>query len=304
MSKCIGCGITLQNNSRDLPGYVNNLDYQYCERCFRNIHYSEVKDESLNITNKEIINKINQSSDLTFFIVDLFNLSSEVINLFKSITSNKYLVINKMDVIPKDIKEIKITKLLNDIYDIKDNTIFTSVKINNIPKYFNNKNIYFCGITNSGKTSLISNITGNKEITKSSMVNTTLDYINIPYDNYNIVDCPGFVINTNEIDNKYLKLVNPSKKLKIRNYNLKENTTLNIHDLLKISFIDKNNVSCYLSNGLIIKKDYKELEEYEEFIVDKDSDLIILGYGFLNIKDKGIIRIPSSLKYEIRKSIF
>jgi ribosome biogenesis GTPase A len=305
MSKCIGCGITLQNTNKDLPGYVNDLSYNYCERCFRNINYSEIKNIDLNISNDEIIEMINVKSNLTLFVTDFFNLSNDLINLYNKIKTPKCLVINKIDVLPKSISFNKIENLLKNNYKVKEQIVYTSVKNNNLTKLFNNyKNIYFCGLSNSGKTSLISSITGSKQLTKSSMINTTQDYIIVYYDNYNIVDTPGFLIKTNKVDNKFQKLINPSKAIKIRNYQVKENTTLNIHDLFKITFINSNNVSCYLSNGLIIKKEYHDLDDYKELDIPSNSDLIIKGIGFLNIKSKGKIKIPEYLEYEVRSSIF
>ncbi len=304
MNKCVGCGATLQSNNKDLSGYVKDLEFKYCERCFRNRNYSEIKEQELSSSNQDIINKINESADITFFITDFLNISSEVIKLYNKIKTTKYLVINKMDVIPKDLRPEKIIKFLEDVYKLNDKVLFTSYKDSNLINYFkDNKNIYFCGVTNSGKSSLISKITGNKEITSSSMINTTLDYLTFSYDKYQIVDCPGFNIDINIIDNKLLKIINPNKALKIRNYQLKEKTILNIHDLIKIGFVTKNKVSCYLSNGLLISKEY-HWEDLKELNIPSNSDLIILGIGFLNIKEKGKIVIDKNLKYEIRKSIF
>lgn len=304
MNKCVGCGATLQSNNKDLSGYVKDLEFKYCERCFRNRNYSEIKEQELSSSNQDIINKINESADITFFITDFLNISSEVIKLYNKIKTTKYLVINKMDVIPKDLRPEKIIKFLEDVYKLNDKVLFTSYKDSNLINYFkDNKNIYFCGVTNSGKSSLISKITGNKEITSSSMINTTLDYLTFSYDKYQIVDCPGFNIDINIIDNKLLKIINPNKALKIRNYQLKEKTILNIHDLIKIGFVTKNKVSCYVSNGLLISKEY-HWEDLKELNIPSNSDLIILGIGFLNIKEKGKIVIDKNLKYEIRKSIF
>ena len=304
MNKCIGCGVKLQNVQMDLPGYVKDLSFSYCERCFRNKNYSEIKEEKLAISNQDIINKINDSADLTFFITDLLNISSEVISLYNGVKTDKYLVINKMDIIPKDIKQNKISDMLKKEYGITNHIIYTSCKDNNLTDYFNNyHNIYFCGITNSGKTSLIAKISGNSEITSSSMLNTTLDYLDIYYDSYHMVDCPGFVLDSNKVDSKVLKNINPSKLLKIRSYLLKEGTILNIQDIIKVGFTTRNKVSCYVSNGLIIKKEY-HIEELEPVSVFENCDLIILGIGFLNIKEQGTIMIDKNLKYEVRKSIF
>ena len=41
MSKCIGCGITLQDQKKDMLGYTPSINNPYCERCFKTIHYNE-----------------------------------------------------------------------------------------------------------------------------------------------------------------------------------------------------------------------------------------------------------------------
>ena len=38
MSKCIGCGIALQNTDKEKLGYTKNLENKYCERCFKTLH--------------------------------------------------------------------------------------------------------------------------------------------------------------------------------------------------------------------------------------------------------------------------
>ena len=35
MTKCMGCGITLQSSSKDSLGYITNEETNLCERCFR-----------------------------------------------------------------------------------------------------------------------------------------------------------------------------------------------------------------------------------------------------------------------------
>ena len=39
MSKCVGCGISMQDSNKNALGYTPNIDNKYCERCFKTIHY-------------------------------------------------------------------------------------------------------------------------------------------------------------------------------------------------------------------------------------------------------------------------
>ena len=304
MTKCIGCAVELQDKDKNKSGYVKDLSFSYCERCFRNKYYSEIKEIDLDLSNDKIINEINNKSDLTFFIVDFLNIFDEVIDLYNKIKGLKYLVINKMDLVPKDININRISSMLKNVYHVDNNIIFNNKNSSKLKDYFKDyNNIYFCGISNSGKSTIISNLTTNEEIIKSNMLNSTLDFNVLELDKYNLIDCPGFIINSNNINSKLIKIVVPNKALKVRNYNLKKDTTLNFHDIFKISFLTDNNVSCYLSNGFVIKKEYKNIES-REIKVTKNTDLIILGYGFINIKCDGIVVFDKELKYEVRPSMF
>ena len=110
--KCIGCGILLQSENEKSSGYVTDLNFSYCERCFRNINYSEINDLNIVIDNNSIIDVINQKSDLVFFIVDLLNISKNLINIYQKISKPKYFVVNKVDVLPKNVTLDKINNLL------------------------------------------------------------------------------------------------------------------------------------------------------------------------------------------------
>ena len=169
--KCVGCGILLQIENKEKSGYVADLNYSYCERCFRNINYSEINDLNVVIDNNNIIDTLNNKSDLVFFVADLLNLSKDLINIYKKISKPKYFVINKIDVLPKNITLDKITNLLKNEYRLTDNIIYTSKNNSNLlDKIKLTKNIYFCGLSNSGKSTLISKLTGENNLIKSYMV--------------------------------------------------------------------------------------------------------------------------------------
>ena len=44
MSKCIGCGISLQFDDKEKLGYTTSIDSNLCERCFRLKNYGEYKE--------------------------------------------------------------------------------------------------------------------------------------------------------------------------------------------------------------------------------------------------------------------
>ena len=303
--KCVGCGILLQNENKEKSGYVADLSYNYCERCFRNINYSEINDLNVAIDNNSIIDTINKKSDLVFFVADLLNLSSDLINIYEIISKPKYFIINKIDVLPKNITSDKITNLLTNEYKVNENIIYTSKNNSNLLDRIKlSNNIYFCGLSNSGKSTLISMLTGENNLIKSYMLNSTQDYNTVNFENKKIVDCPGFILPSNLQNDKLLKIILPNKKINPRTYQISKPVTLNFHNMFSIRLTDVNSIICYVSNGLVIKKIYKDIDEYQEIVVPSNSDLIIKGIGFINVKNKAIIKMDKNLIIEIRNSIF
>ena len=103
MSKCVGCGIKLQNVNEHEVGYTNDLNNKYCARCFKTIHYNmDIKIN--NVDNYQVINKINHLSYFTIFITDLLSLNNLVIDNYNLINNKKVLIINKCDIIPNNLK--------------------------------------------------------------------------------------------------------------------------------------------------------------------------------------------------------
>ena len=160
MTKCVGCGIKLQEKDKNELGYTPNLNNELCERCFKLKNYNILTNKGINIDNDKLINKINELNTCVLFLVDFINLDSEVIDAYKKIKSKKILIITKADIIPKNIKYQKLIQNIKNIYEIKEDLILTSSKtklnIKTITKIcLEEKNICLAGFTNAGKSSLI-----------------------------------------------------------------------------------------------------------------------------------------------------
>ena len=324
--KCIGCGVTLQTINKEEKGYIREDKYKdssYCERCFRLINYNEYKDITLNNINETIINRVNKDKHFVFFLVDFLNINSETMSTYKKINTKKVLIISKKDLIPYSIKETKITNFIKDTYDIKEDIIYLSSKnktninkIITITKENNNKS-YILGYTNSGKSTLINSLTSiynnKKDITTSSIPNTTLDFLSIKIDDITLIDSPGFnMINTfyDYKDYNLIRHISPKSYIKAITYQMKPNTGILIEDKIYIQTTSLNSMTLYLSNNLNIKKvfnnDYLNDKEEINIKIDNNQDIIIKGLGFINIK-KGcnlIIRSDYNNLIEIRKSLF
>lgn len=328
--KCSGCGVELQSENSKEKGYIKPeiiKNAKYCERCFKITHYNEKLIVPLKNINEHVINEVNKNKKYVFFLIDLLNINNETINTFKKIKANKTLVVSKLDNIPKSIKQTTVNSWLKSVYKIEENIIFISSKkslnieqIYNILAKENQNQAYILGFTNAGKSTLINklcldnNITDNI-ITTSLIPNTTLDFIKIKLnDQLTIIDSPGFTMQDNLYkDNEFelIERINPKCFLKPVTYQTKNNTSLTIENKIKIIPGNLNSLTFYMSNQIkIIKNFEKDIflndKAFSTYKIEENSDLVIKGIGFINIKKACTLKVYSEYQnlIEIRKSMF
>lgn len=328
--KCQGCGAELQCNKKDTKGYIpkDKIDSaNYCERCFKIIHYNEKIITNLDNINEYIINEINKKAKYVYFLVDFLNINEETINTFKSIKTKKTLIISKLDIIPKSIKESVISKWLKEVYNISEEIIYQSTKKNintrAITRNLENQSIkecYVVGYTNAGKSTLINKLSTlneleSKEITTSSIPNTTIDFIKIDLnENLSIIDSPGFTLNKAiYIDDAFdlIKRITPKSFLKPITYQVKDISSIIIENKIRIKSSINNSLTFYMSNDICIERVFEKnqsLLDKEEITlkIPANSDLVIKSLGFINIKKECTLKINSEYKelFEIRDSMF
>lgn len=328
--KCTGCGSVLQTKNNKEKGYIKEDKYDnstYCERCFKIIHYNEKIVTELTNINEYIIKEVNKKAKYVYFLIDFLNINSETIDTYKKIKVPKTLIVSKLDIIPKSIKDNKIISFLKEEYSIKEEILFQSTKKNintkRITSYLEQNNIkeaYILGYTNAGKSTLINKLSTlnditDKQITTSLIPNTTIDFIKIRLsDNITIIDSPGFTLSStiykeNEFD--LIKKINPKSFLKPATYQLKDIASLIIEDKIRIKSSISNNFTFYISNDILIERVFdKNTELLNEktltLEIPTNSDLIIKSLGFINIKKACTLTIYSENQdlFEIRNSVF
>jgi len=304
MSKCRGCGVLLQSNDENNIGYTNNKDSNYCLRCFRIKNYNEYK--LVDIDNKEyekIINSIEESN-LVVLVIDILNIGNILSTL--KIKNNILLVITKYDLLP--IYEEKIKKYLDTKLNIIDTVIISSknnynfdLLYNKLNKYKTNK-VYFIGLTNAGKSSIINKLIynyGNKDIniTTSYLPSTTLDTIEIDFEDYKLIDTPGLLENGNIIeyvDSTLLKKIIPKNRINPKIYQINSDQIINVNDLLIVDIKKQNIISFYMSNSLDYKRSFNNIKtnlEKHVLSVEDNTDIVINGLGFIKVKNKSKIII-------------
>ena len=318
---CFGCGAKLQTTDKNYKGYIpeNKIDdAKYCMRCFRMMHYG---DESTSLTPKEakeIVNKINKDDKYVLFLVDLLNINDEVIKIFHSIKQSKTLIVNKCELLPKNVNPERIRDYLKSHYKVKCDIKLKGGRSSHGAKailgYLSDKNIheaYILGISNSGKSTLINDLikvldAKVAQINVNKKANTTLDFIRVNLSkNLQLIDSPGFILNTaieHDVD---------SNVITAYSMNMKKNQQVALLDgkfFLKVSNNDTPFVFYTNTKSTkAIKKVYKEIEGLDTTIKIRqlNTDLVIKGIGFISFKKTCVITTNIDKKYiEIRPSMF
>ena len=346
--RCIGCGSIIQSDNPKKAGFVpkskvedNNEDI-VCRRCFRLKNYNEVLPTE--VTEEDfytIISEIGKSNALIVKIIDIFDIEGSLIPQIAKLTNNNDLLIiaNKTDLLPKSIKEAKLLHHLRKI--VSDNNLkpldiflMSALKyknidhiINQIMSYADNRDIYVVGATNVGKSTFINSILKSYAdvekdvITVSQNAGTTLDMIEIPIGENNLIDTPG-IINKNQIthyiDQNAVKIITPKKEIKTKVYQLQSKQTLFIGGLARIDYIkgEKTSFICYFSQLLKIHR--TKLERAEDLIEHhygslltpiylddeinfkehtfkinsyRKSDIVLPGLGFITVRGNVTVKV-------------
>ena len=341
MKKCKGCGEVLQVDNPNSSGYVLNIDQDYCQRCFRLIHYGDNK-KLLNekVNNNDILSIYDKYKDSTFvLIVDCFDgLVFDLDNLLDAFKTYKIiLIINKIDLLPRNIKDEKLEDLyyhilqrcdVNNLIDClltyKYDDSFKDLFFRTISSIDSDRFI-FVGRANAGKSTIINKLIGDNVLTTSTYPGTTVKINEINVDNYSFIDTPGLKDDLSYVyyvEPNKLKYLCPNKCIKPKVFQLYEPQSYIIEGLLRvdiypkknssITFIIKNEIEPHrtkLENAYsYIKKHEKEFKlkllpfKPNEYFVNDFSSFYLKGLGFIKIKGSSNITIHVNDKIRIYRS--
>lgn len=334
--KCQGCGIELQDSQENKNGYVTNINFDICQKCFRSKNYGEFTNDLHDFYELDQIKEI--SYDNVIMVVDALNPYQTLItNINKFVPQEKLiLAINKVDVFPKSISDEKIINWISDIAHSKKiyfNTLVltSSIKKKNIDALSNfiensRRNISFIGYSNVGKSSIIKSIFNsiNQDVNNliTNSIGTTKNVIELDFNGTKVNDYPGLILKGNYqniIDKTSIKKINPKKEMKIINFQLNEKQFINIGNFCFFYVNTSKNKSGYqflFSNDIRIERrkniDKSILKEFNkkeiEGIDKKRYDLIISGLGIITFnldKNQKIeLFLPKGIKFNLVESLY
>ena len=281
---CIGCGAAIQTTDKEQAGFTPPSALEkgletgqvYCQRCFRLRHYNEISD--VNISDDDFIkllHEVGESDALVVNVIDIFDFNGSVIpGLSRFVSGNDVLLVgNKKDILPKSVKDGKVTQWLTErAHEVglrPVDVVLTSAQnkqaikdlMEKIESHRKGRDVYVVGVTNVGKSTLINaiiqEITGDKDIiTTSRFPGTTLDKIEIPLDDgAYLFDTPGIIHRhqmAHYLTAKNLKYISPKKEIKPKTYQLNPGQTLFLAGLGRFDFIsgERQGFTAFFENTL------------------------------------------------------
>lgn len=309
MKTCKGCQAILQTTDSNKIGYVGDLSYDYCLSCFNLKHYNKAD----NIVLKTHFPKI-EGEALVVYLISALHLNTLLkYDLTKFYPDQKIIIlINKIDLLPKTVnfdywieninKQAKhlnilevmpISALKGHYLDLFLETLF----------HYKIKNIYFVGLQNSGKSTLLNKIAAKEEVEEvvltAHMPGLTKENIVYHYKGLNIIDTPGIYERGFVSDflsyNEY-KTIMPNKQFKPITYQLLNKQSIIIGGLVIISLIkgERASFTFYLGNITLHRTKYENA--YDRFNTHKGT---LFAPTTNELYEKRNIKLSSSAKHII-----
>lgn len=277
---CKGCGIRLQNEDPKAVGYVPSLDSSYCQRCYKIRHYGDLTiNMQKGIENNETLDKINELDGTVFWVVDLFNLESNLISRLNQKLPGKdiVMVLTKRDVLPATLSDQKILefvsrKLKEENISVKDIIIggymlkkdekseqVLDEIVDDIHRYAKDGQAVFIGTANAGKSTLVNRLARSEDLTISRNPGTTLDVVRMDGDGFVLYDTPGLENHysiLSMLDPKDLKSAIPTKPVKPLITQIYEDQSFAVGGLARLDITAKGKASvvAYFSRNMPVHR--------------------------------------------------
>lgn len=328
ITKCQGCGAILQTENQSHVGYVDDLSFDYCQACFKLLHYGDAPAHF----HPEDLPQLPEGA-LIFMVSSVLHLDllfSYPVHRYQPLAHFVY-IINQIDLLPAstnlDLLVEKITEKAKhmmipyvDIILMSSKNHYDLEQLKTYIDEFHATHIYLLGVQNAGKTTIFKALTENNKALAFKKAGLTQEALTGTYKDKIIYDMPGLYqagyLHQLLPYKTYKKLI-PDQRIKPRVYQLKKNQAIMIEGLIAISFLgDLTNVVLYLSPEVHIHKTNQDrvkplLESKEEHFkitvenYEEKSFKVPKGKHQLTFADMGFMHVtgPLTIKLTLAKGL-
>ncbi|MCR5228947.1 MAG: 50S ribosome-binding GTPase [Solobacterium sp.] len=310
MTVCRGCGIHLQHTDKNAPGYTPKEDSEYCQRCFRLMHYDDLTvSMRTGIDPDSVTDRLAEMDALILWVVDLFDFEAGMIPGIGRKLDGKdiILVCAKRDILPETLNHEKtarfvFSRLKEMGIKVKGLILTSKLHREGIQEVKNAVNmlgrgrpVAVMGRANSGKSTLLNNMMGKDVLTASRYPGTTLEFNELVIDGVTYIDTPGIEIEKSilmAVDEADLKQILPARTIRPMVYQINRDQSFAVGGLARLDLFNCDRATCtwYLSDKMPIHRSK----------ASGADELWKKHYGGLL---KPVANTPEFTEYRIRKDI-
>lgn len=274
MTKCRGCGAVLQSIDRTTPGYTPKEGSDYCQRCFRLIHYDDLTvSMKTGIDPDAVFAEAEALDAAVLYVCDLFDFESGMIPGLQRKIGGKDIVLacTKRDLLPQTVSHDKIARFvfgrlkeyglsIRELVLVSGTTKEGVEEVRQaVRKISNGRPVVVMGRANSGKSTLLNALTGKAVLTSSRYPGTTLEFNELEADGITYIDTPGIEISKSMImavPEEALKTILPVRTVKPKVFQIHEDQTFSVGGMARVdvSCATAATVTWYLSDSVYLHR--------------------------------------------------
>ena len=274
MTICKGCGAVLQSTDSTKAGYTPKEGSEYCQRCFRLIHYDDpVLTLDTGIDQDSVLQRIADMDCMILWVADLFDFEAGIIPGLNRLVGDKEIVLcaNKRDILPQTLNHEKTARFVFSrlkeagirisglVLTSREDPECADEVLNACRLACQGRPIAVMGRANSGKSTLINHLMKKKVLTESRYPGTTLDFNTMEIEGMTFIDTPGIEVRGSlltRIEETDFKTVIPSGRIKPQIYQLRGDQSFAVGGLARIDILGCDSASCvfYVSGRLKIHR--------------------------------------------------
>ncbi|MEG0239191.1 ribosome biogenesis GTPase YqeH [Anaerorhabdus sp.] len=348
MTICKGCGIQLQTTDPKGLGYTPKENSDYCQRCFRLMHYDDLMISMKTGINPDVVlERINKTDGLILWVVDLFDFEASMIDGLNRHLMNRDIVMvaTKRDLLPETLGNEKIANFifhrLKELNIQIQGLVVTGKNIKEgveevyhaLDQLGHGRDVIVMGKANAGKSTLLNALLNENRLTSSRYPGTTLDFNRIEANGYTFIDTPGIEGEKTmlmAIDEKDLKTILPTRRLKPLVFQCKDDQSFAIGGLVRVDFMGCRQASvvfytfdeCPIHRGKVEGADERWINLYGNIYqptpIEKDftktktqktydkMDIVIDGLGWVSVSgnvSEIVVSYPRNVHVTFRKAM-